>query len=174
MPFLALGAVGGYFAAGSLGVSALTGVALGALAGSSIDARVEQQKSLKQQAAAEERRFTLQQKQADIQITRNARAAFRQARIAQAAMTNVAYQTGGAGGTGLAGGLASAQTQTASRIGQMTQTAQANARIGEAGLQAIRAGSNAAIYGTIGDITQTIFGNVGGFQAIGKGLNTIA
>lgn len=170
MPFLVAGAIGGYFAAGTLGVTVLTGATLGALAGASIDARIEQQKSLKQQAAAQERQFTLQRKQADIENVRRARAAFRQARIAQAAMTNVAYQTGGAGGTGLAGGLASAQTQTAGRIGQMTQTAQANAQIGEAGLQALRAGSNATLYGTVGDITQTIFGNVGGFRTIGTAL----
>lgn len=174
MPFLVVGAVaGGYLAGAGLlgtGIGILGGAVLGGLAGASIDARIEQQKGLRQQAAAQERQFTLQQKQADIQNVRSARAAFRQARIAQAAMTNVAYQTGGAGSTGLAGGLASAQTQTAGRIGQMTQTAQANAQIGEAGLQALRAGSNAAIYGTVGDITQTIFGSVGGFRIVGTAL----
>lgn len=174
MPFLVAGAVGGAFLGttalgATLGItSALGGAVLGGLAGASIDARVAQNRALQQSAAADERTFRLQQRQADIQQTRTARAAFRQARIAQAAMLNVGYQTGGAGSSGLAGGMASAASQTGSRIGALQQIAAMNTQIGSSQLQSARASTSAATYGAVGDITQTIFGNIGGFQAVGK------
>jgi hypothetical protein len=172
MPFLLAGAIGGGLAAGAgllgAGIGVVGGAVLGGLAGASIDARVQQQNQLRQAAAADERAFRLQQQQADIQQTRTSRAAFRQSVLARAAMANVAYQTGGAGSSALAGGMGSVQSQTGSRIGAMQQTAAMNTKIGQQTLQGAQARTSAATYGAIGDITQTIFGNIGGYTAAGK------
>lgn len=174
MPFLLAGAIGGGALAGAgllgAGIGVVGGAVLGGLVGASIDARVQQQKQLQQAAAADERAFRLQQQQADIQQTRTSRAAFRQAVLARAAMANVGYQTGGAGSSALAGGMASVQTQTASRIGAMQQTAAMNTKIGQQTLQGAQARTSAATYGAVGEITETIFGTLGGYKRIGTAL----
>jgi len=174
MPFLVVGAVaGGYLAgAGLLGgaIGILGGAILGGTLGASIDARISQQRALKQQQASYQKQFQLQQTQANIQQVRATRTAIRQQRLAQAQMLNQAYQTGGAGSSGLSGGIASTVSQTGGRIGELNQTVAMNTKIGEAGLQAARYGTDAATYGAIGEITETIFGSVGGYQRIGKAL----
>ena len=119
-----------------------------------------------QEAAAAQQRLAYQaeQRRAEVQNVRSVRSQIREARMAQASMTNVAAQTGGMGGSGLAGGTASVGSQMAGNLGYMADiarenTAISNAQIASSGFQAqaARASSNAAIYGQIGQLSGTIF-----------------
>jgi hypothetical protein len=132
-----------------------------------------QERAAEQQQAA----FRADQRKAEVQNVRNVRQQIRAARMAQSSMTNVAAQTGGMGGSGIAGGTASVGSQMASSLGFMADiarenTAISNAQIASAGFQgqAARASSNAAIFGQIGQLSGTIFADQGGTAAAKKQL----
>ena len=125
-------------------------------------ASVDQQR---QAGKRQERAFQAEQKKAEIQNVRAVRSQIRQARLAQSQMQNVAAQTGGMFGSGLAGGTASIASQTAGNINYMSQIAEQNTAIGSAQLASAKAQSNAAIYGQIGSLAGTIFSNTYGGTA---------
>ena len=128
----------------------------------------QQRRATKAAAAAEEKRFAITEQKAEVQNVRSFRQAIRQQRLAQGAMMNVAAQTGGMGGSGIAGGMASAGSQTASTLGYMSEVAQYNTQIGQATVQASKSLADAALYQQVGDIGMTIFGQTGGYQKIFK------
>ena len=102
------------------------------------------------QTAAEQRR-------ADIENTYKIRQSIRQARLAQGAMTNVAAQTGGIGGSGLAGGMSSVSSQLGGNLAFMDAVARENNVILNSQTTSARASSNAAVWGAVGQLGQTIF-----------------
>lgn len=79
----------------------------------------------------------------------------REARMAQASMTNVAAQTGGMGGSGLAGGTASVGSQLAGNLGYMAQIAEQNTAITNAAISASNFQTAGTIFGTIGNLAGT-------------------
>ena len=105
---------------------------------------------------ANERQFEAQQRKAEVQNVRSIREQIRATRIAQGQMTNVGAQTGGMGGSGLAGGLSSLGSQQAGNISFMQDIAKENTAIDTAALQGARAQSNAAIWGQIGSVAATV------------------
>ena len=130
----------------SIGLLAISGIATA----SSIS---EQRKA----GRAQERAFQAEERRAEVQNVRNVRQQIRTARMTQASMTNVAAQTGGMGGSGLAGGTASVGSQLAGSLGYMSDVAKENTAISQATIQSARASSNAAIFGQIGQLSSTIF-----------------
>lgn len=142
------------------------GVTAAIAAVTSVYSTMQQAKAQDRAAAASERQFKASEKKADVQNTRSVRQQIRQARAAQASMTNVAAQTGGVGSSGLAGGMASVSSQTASNIGYMSQIAQANTAYGQAGVEASFAQADAATWGAIGSLSGTIFNAAGGGSSV--------
>jgi len=90
--------------------------------------------------------FAAESKRADIQNVRSVRQQIRQTRLAQSSMTNVGAQTGGMGGSGMAGGLASASSQLGSNLGYMSEIAKQNTAIGQAALGYSTEMANASIF----------------------------
>ena len=72
-------------------------------------------------------------------------------------MTNVAAQTGGMGGSGLAGGTSSVGAQLAGNLSYMSDIATENTAISNAAIAGAKASTNAAIFGSIGKMSGTIF-----------------
>jgi len=107
-------------------------------------------------ARATERQAQAEQKRAEIQNVRQQRQAIREARAAQASMTNIAAQTGGIGGSGVAGGISSVSSQLGSNLDYMGQIAQQNVAIGGAAQEAAQWQGYSTIFGTIGDNSKTI------------------
>ena len=148
--FTAIGAAIGGVAAG----------AAGAVAGAAIGSSLAGMQQQKQAAKAQERAYQAEQRRAEVQNVRAVRQQIRQARLAQGSMTNVAALTGGVGSSGLAGGISSVGSQLAGNLGYMSDIAEQNAAIASAQIQSARAMSNAAVYGTIGNIAGTIFSDM--------------
>jgi len=140
-------------------------------------ASVQQQRKA---GAAAQQQYAAEQRKAEVQNVRSVRQQIREARIAQASMTNTAALTGGTGGSGLAGGLGSVGSQLSGNINYMQQIAQQNTAIGAAAAAGAQAQSNAAIYGSIGQLGGTIFSAMGGPKALqtpggaGVGQNYLA
>jgi hypothetical protein len=153
-----------------MGVDPITATLLAVTAVTSAKSISEQRKAGRaQEAAAAQQRLAYQaeQRKAEVQNVRSVRQQIREARMAQASMTNQAALTGGMGGSGLAGGVSSVGAQMSSNLSYMQDIAQqntaiSNAQIASAGFmgQAAKASSNAAIYGQIGQLSGTIFGQM--------------
>ena len=160
-------------------MAALTSIAIGAIAvsGTATLASIQQQRKAGRAAASQ---YAAEQRKAEIQNIRSVRQQIREARIAQASMTNTAALTGGTGGSGLAGGIGSVGSQLSGNINYMQQIAEQNTAIGAAAAAGAQAQSNAAIYGSIGQLGGTIFSAMGGVKALqtpggaGTGQNHLA
>lgn len=120
---------------------------------------------------AAERQYAAEARKAEIQNIRSVRQQIREARLAQAAMLNTGAQTGGIGSSALAGGAGSIGTQLAGNINYMQQIAKENTAIGAAALEGAQAMSNAAVYGSIGQLSGTIFTGMGGFKELATKYN---
>lgn len=126
---------------------------------------------------ASERQYAAESKKAEIQNIRSVRQQIRQARVAQSSMLNVGAQTGGMGGSGLAGGLASVGSQLGGNLDYMSQIARQNTAIGGFALgyntemaNASMAASRQQLASTQLGIGMSIFGNVGGYDKIAKAI----
>ena len=128
--------------------------------------------SADQQAKAgrqQQRAFEAEQRRAEIENVYKARQAVRQARVAQAQMESQAALTGGVGGSAVAGGVSSVQSQLGGNLNYMASIAEENTASAKAQMAAARASTNAAIAGTIGsfagsqgkDFMKTIFSGGG-------------
>ncbi len=137
-------------------------IAAGTAAVGTVASASEQRKA----GRAAERQYAAESRKAEIQNIRSVRQQIREARLAQASMVNVGAQTGGMGSSGLAGGVASVGTQLAGNLNYMQQIAEQNTAIGSAAVAGAQATSNAAIYGSIGQLGGTIFSAVGGPKAL--------
>ena len=147
------------------GEIALGTIALGATA-ASISSTKQAGEASKQQAEAQQRR-------AEIQNVRAVRQQIREAKLAQASMTNIAAQTGGMGGSGLAGGLGSVGSQMSGNLSYMADIAEQNTAISNAAISGAQAQSDAAMWGSIGKLSGTIFSGTTGVSpagAIGRAL----
>jgi hypothetical protein len=114
-----------------------------------------------QSGQQQKKQYRAEQRKAEIQNVRSVRQQIREARMAQASMTNVAAQTGGMGGSGLAGGTSSVGAQLAGNISYMSQIAEQNTAI-----------TNAAISASQWQTTATIFGQIGSAAATYGKINT--
>jgi hypothetical protein len=121
---------------------------------------------------AAQRQYEAEGRKAEVQNIRAVRQQIREARLAQAAMSNVAAQTGGVGSSALAGGISSVGTQLAGNLNYMQQIARENTAIGAAAAEGAQAMSNTAVYGTIGKLSCTIFEGAGGYAQLSKNLRT--
>ena len=104
---------------------------------------------------AQKEQYRAEQRKAEIQNIRSVRQQIREARMAQASMTNVAAQTGGMGGSGLAGGVSSVGAQLAGNLSYMSDIATQNTAISNAAISAAQWNTTATIFGTIGSAVGT-------------------
>jgi hypothetical protein len=136
-------------------------------------ASVSQASEQRKAGKAAQRQYEAEQRRAEVQNIRSVRQQIREARLAQASMTNVAAQTGGMGGSAVAGGVSSVGTQLAGNLNYMQQIAKENTAIGAAAVEGAQAISNAAVYGSVGKISGTIFSEMGGYQQLTKALKKL-
>ncbi len=121
---------------------------------------------------AQKRAFEAQQRKAEIENVRQARQAVRQAALARSAMINQAANTGGIGGSALAGGVSSVQSQLGGNLNFMASIAEENTAITNASIDAAKASTDAAVFGQIGQLAGTIFSAKGGFKELFKPKGT--
>jgi hypothetical protein len=138
--------------------AALPWIAAAAAVGSVVETR--------KAGKAAEQQYRAEQRKAEIQNVRNVRQQIREARLTQASMTNTAAQTGGMGGSGLAGGTSSVGAQLAGNLSYMSDIATENTAISNAAIARIQASTNAAIFGTVGKMANTIFSDMGGYKSL--------
>jgi hypothetical protein len=134
---------------------------------SSVSSAQQQRKA----GQAAQRQYEAENRRAEVQNIRSVRQQIREARLAQSAMLNTGAQTGAMGGSGLAGGISSVGTQLAGNVNYMQQIAEQNTAIGAAAAAGAQASSNAAVYGSIGQLSGTIFTNMGGFKELATKYN---
>ena len=137
-------------------------IAIGTQAVGTIASANEQRKAGK----AAQRQYAAEERKSEVQNVRSVRQQIREARLAQASMTNVAAQTGAMGSSALAGGVSSVGSQLSGNLNYMQQIAKENTAIGAAAAEGAQAMSNAAVYGAIGELGGTIFSGMGGFKAL--------
>lgn len=131
-------------------------------------ASVSQASEQRKAGKAAQRQYEAEARKAEVQNIRAVRQQIREARLAQASMTNVAAQTGGMGSSALAGGVSSVGSQLSSNLNYMQQIARENTAIGAAAAEGAQAMSNAAVFGSIGKLSGTIFEARGGYAALSK------
>ncbi len=139
-----------------------------------------QEAALVSQEQAQESQQAIAQKSADIKASRARYAAVRQSRIAQARAAQSASTQGVTGGSGIVGGIGSAQTQLAGEVGTSfalqagaeqqsifaQQAASAQGRYLAAGAQGAAA---QAQWGAIGGVSGSIFQSGGSYKGIAGG-----
>ena len=135
-----------------------------------IEAQKEGQRATERAQQASQRQYAEESKKAEIQNIRSVRQQIRQSRVAQSSMLNVGAQTGGMGGSALAGGLSSVGSQLGSNLNYMSQIATANTAIGAAALDYSTAMGDASIasskanqWAAVAGLGGTVFGALGGF-----------
>jgi hypothetical protein len=135
-----------------------------------IEAQKESQRATERAQVASQQQYAAETKKAEIQNIRSVRQQIRQSRVAQSSMLNVGAQTGGTGGSALAGGMSSVGSQLGSNLDYMSQIATANTAIGGAAMDystamgdASIASSKASQYAAVANLGGTVFGSVGGF-----------
>jgi hypothetical protein len=139
-------------------------IGLGLLAaGGAVQSAREQEKA----GDAAHQRFLAEGRKAEAENVFRVRQSVRQARLAQAAMTNRAALSGGMGSSGLAGGLSSVGSQLAGNVSFMSDIADENTAIlGAMGREASSMGK-AQVYGQVGQLANTIFSGMTG-QSVGQ------
>ena len=157
---------------------ALSGPALigTALAGAGLYMQYEQgeeaKKQRSEQAAAQQRSQAAQDRASAVAAQRERLQQVRQSRIAQAQIINTSTQKGmGTGTSGVAGGTASATSQTGANIGSINvaqsfgqEASMWNSRAAAAATSAFNAQSNAQMWGNISNVGMSIFQGAGGFS----------
>jgi len=111
---------------------------------------------------AAKRQYAAEKQKAEIENVRSVRQQVRQARLAQASMMNAAAIGGTMGSSGMLGGIGSVGSQMAGNVNYMSEIAEQNTAITSSQLAQTRAASNAAIFGSIGQMAGTIFSDMGG------------
>jgi hypothetical protein len=121
--------------------------------------------------------FEAESRKADIQNVRAVRSQIRTSRLAQGTMTNVGAQTGGMGGSGVAGGIASVGSQLGSNLSYMSQIATQNTAIGQAALGYSTEMANASIFSSkaqdaaaLASVGSSAFSTFGGPKAVARYL----
>jgi hypothetical protein len=104
---------------------------------------------------AQQEQYAAEARKAEVQNIRSVRQQIREARMAQASMTNVAAQTGGMGGSALAGGTSSVGSQLAGNLSYMSDIATENTAITNAASSASQWQTTATIFGAVGSIAGT-------------------
>ena len=142
------------------------GIALGTTAAS----MRQQKKAAAAQREGQERIFQQEKRRAEIENVRKIRQQIREQRIAQGSLANQAALAGGVGGSAVAGASASAASQTAGNVSYMQDISEINTNINQIQLDTANrvssAQQRAATYGAIGELSGTIFGELGGYKKV--------
>lgn len=139
-------------------------------AGSAAMQQRESKKAASAQREGQARVLAEERKRAEVENVRKLRQQVREQRIAQASLTSQAALTGGIGGSAVAGASASAASQAAGNVSFMQDISEINTNIGNIQMEtAQRVGSaqaRGATYGAIGNLSGTIFSDMGGWKKV--------
>ena len=142
-------------------------------AGSAAMQQREAKKATSAQREGQARVLAEERKRAEVENVRKLRQQVREQRIAQASLTSQAALTGGVGGSAVAGASASAASQAAGNVSFMQDIAEINTNIGNIQMETAQrvggAQSRAATYGAIGNLSGTIFSDLGGWKKVFSG-----
>lgn len=145
-------------------------IAAAATVGSAVAQQREAKKAASAQREGQARILAEERKRAEVENVRKLRQQVREQRIAQASLTSQAALTGGVGGSAVAGASASAASQAAGNVSFMQDIAEINTNIGNIQMEtAQRVGSaqaRGATYGAIGNLSGTIFSDMGGWKKV--------
>jgi hypothetical protein len=145
-------------------------IAVAASVGSAVAQQREAKKSASAQREGQARVLAEERKRAEVDNVRKLRQQIREQRIAQGSLASQAALTGGVGGSAFAGASASAASQTASNVSFMQDISQINTNIGNIQMETAQrvgaAQSRGATYGAIGDLSGTIFKDMGGWKKV--------
>ena len=148
-------------------------LAVAASVGSAVAQQREAKKSASAQREGQARILAEERKRAEVENVRKLRQQIREQRIAQGSLASQAALTGGVGGSAFAGASASAASQTASNVSFMQDIAQINTNIGNIQMETAQrvgaAQARGATYGAIGDLSGTIFKDMGGWKKVFSG-----
>lgn len=135
---------------------------MGALAGGaalvSIYEKHEGAKASKEAIAETRKQNRISQRKADMRAARDRVSLVRKARIARAQIEATAENTGGSGGSGVAGGASSIGSQVASNLGFVNRVGDLNTQITESRDREADALSRAARSEAIGGVADSVFG----------------
>lgn len=140
------------FAAASLGVGVVS--TLG-------QASAQKKSAANQRAAAEE-----QKRSAEIAAVRNARSEFNRRRITAGMVTNSSATSGTMLSSGYEGGISSLSTQLGQNMGTTSQQLASSTIVGNYSIASGTAQAQAAQWGAIGGLSNTIFADAGGMKTI--------
>ena len=126
---------------------------IGIMAAATVGQAVQQRKAAKES----NKQYREAQKRAEVENVYKTRQSIRAARLAQSAMVNQAALSGGIGSSGLAGGVASVQSQLGGNLNYMASIAEHNTAITNSAISQGKAESNGAIWGQVGKLSSTIF-----------------
>lgn len=145
-------------------------IAAAATVGSAVAQQREAKKAASAQREGQARILAEERKRAEVENVRKLRQQVREQRIAQALLTSQAALTGGVGGSAVAGASASAASQAAGNVSFMQDISEINTNIGNIQMEtAQRVGSaqaKGATYGAIGNLSGTIFSDMGGWKKV--------
>lgn len=145
-------------------------IAAAATVGSAVAQQREAKKAASAQREGQARILAEERKRAEVENVRKLRQQIREQRIAQASLTSQAALTGGVGGSAVAGASASAASQAAGNVSFMQDISEINTNIGNIQMEtAQRVGSaqaSGATYGAIGNLSGTIFSDMGGWKKV--------
>jgi hypothetical protein len=148
-------------------------IAVAASVGSAVAQQREAKKSASAQREGQARVLAEERKRAEVDNVRKLRQQIREQRIAQGSLASQAALTGGVGGSAFAGASASAASQTASNVSFMQDIAEINTNIGNIQMETAQkvgtAQARGATYGAIGDLSGTIFKDMGGWKKVFEG-----
>lgn len=126
----------------------------------------EQKEAAGDAAAARERQAKAERRKAEVQNIRAVREQIREQRIAAARIVARGASSGTLGSSGVAGGVASTQSQLATNLDYMGQVAGANRDIADASVSFGEAQGDIAQAQAMGSLGSTIFSGAGGFKTI--------
>lgn len=141
-------------------------IALFAAAGASVVGTVGSAVSSQRQASEQKDASKRQQQMAELENTRRIRQQIREQRMAAGQIANLGATTGTAQSTGVAGGIASTQSQLAGNVGFFNQMSGLQQEVASAQVNAAEAGAQGAQFAALGNLGSTIFGGVQGYKTL--------
>ena len=135
-------------------------------AGAAVKGTMDANKARKAQAKVQQQQIAEQRRQQQLQSQMQRRQSIRSAQLQRAQAMSFGQAAGGAGGSGMAGGLSSFGSQFGAGSGYATQQSGINQNLSGLSSQYARLGNQAAQGQALAQIGGTVFQASGGFGAV--------
>lgn len=145
---------------------AITTIAAVVGAGAAVVGTVQANKARNQQAKVQQEQIAEQRRQQQLQAQMQRRQSIRQAQLQRAQAMSFGQAAGGAGGSGIAGGLSSFASQFGAGSGYATQQSGINQNLSGLSAQYARFGNQVAQGQALAQLGGQVYGLAGGMDAI--------